>query len=220
MIIFKSHEALKHIKQHLPSNPIVVEAGAFNGNDTQKMANLWPKGTIHTFEPVPEIFVQLKKNTAHLPNVHCHQLALSDQNGTAQFHLAEKPEKPGVPTQAGSLRKPKKRLQWSSIQFPRTINVQTITLDSWVQQNNIDHVDFLWLDIQGQELDVLKTAPHILPTVKVIYTEVSFIESYENQPLCEEVKTWLEQHGFKEVGRDFTDQKKWFFGNALFVQQN
>ncbi len=37
MIIFKSHTTLDVLKQFLPENPIIVEAGAYDGYDTQKM---------------------------------------------------------------------------------------------------------------------------------------------------------------------------------------
>ena len=50
------------IKQFLPKNPVIVEAGAHIGRDTLKMHAIWPQATIHAFEPVPPLFKQLKKN--------------------------------------------------------------------------------------------------------------------------------------------------------------
>lgn len=219
MIIFKTHQARDYIKEYLPENAIIVEAGAFQGQDTKKLTLSFPDAFIHAFEPVPELFELLKKNTQNLKNIQCYELALSDKNGTATFYFSEKKEKPGLATQAGSLRKPKERLTWSPIQFPKTIEVQTITLDTWAQENNIQRIDCLWLDMQGFELNVLQASKKILPTVTVIFTEVSFIESYENQPKHEDVKKWLEQHGFQEVGRDFKNKTDWFFGNSLFVRK-
>ena len=34
------------------------------GGDTQEMSRLWPRATIHTFEPVPDLFQNLTVNTA------------------------------------------------------------------------------------------------------------------------------------------------------------
>jgi FkbM family methyltransferase len=218
--IFKPHQAIENIKPYLPENPVIIEAGAFNGNDTQKLAAAWPRGIIHAFEPVPELFEQLKKNTAHLPNVICYPLALSDHDGTATFHVAEKPHKPNIPTQAGSLHKPKERLAVSPIIFPRTTTVQTITLDSWAQHYNIKQVDFLWLDTQGHELAIIQAAPHTRELVTAVYAEVGFIEAYEQQQTYLSVKSWFEAHGFYEAGRDFQNEEQWFFGNVLFVKRN
>ena len=72
--------------------------------------------------------------------------------------------------------------------------------------------------MQGHALSVLKASSHILQTVKAIYTEVGFVEAYEGQPQYEQVKAWLEEQGFEEVGRDFEDQQQWFFGNMLFAK--
>jgi FkbM family methyltransferase len=218
MITFKHSDALNHIKEYLPDNPIIVEAGSFDGKETIKMANLWPKGHIHAFEPVPAIFEKLKNNTSHLPNVHCYPMALSDQNGNATLYVSEKPQKPGIPSQANSLLKPKERLEISPLIFPHKIQVPTITLDTWAQTHNIDRIDFLWLDLQGFELPVLKASEKILSQVKVIYTEVEFIEAYEDQALYEDVKSWLESQGFTMIGKDFQDNPAWFFGNALFIK--
>lgn len=219
MIIFKTHQALDYIQKYLSNNPVIIEAGAFDGKDTLRLAEKWPNATIHAFEPVPAIFEQLKKNTEHIKNIHRYSIALSSQTGTATFYVAEKPHKPGKINQAGALHKPKERLKHSPIEFPRTIKVQTITLDDWAMQNNIDHVDMLWLDLQGYELPVMQAAPKILNTVNVIFTEVAFIEAYEGQPQYKDVKNWLENNDFTMIGKDFEDPPQWFFGNALFVKK-
>ncbi len=219
MIIFNSHKTIETIKQFLPDNPVIVEAGAFDGNDTRKMALQWPNGIIHAFEPVPEIYERLLKNTSMLPNVHHYPLALSDHTGKSEFYISEKPSKPGVASQAGSIHKPKERLSYSPIIFPRMTTVQTITLDQWADENGVSAIDLLWLDTQGHELAILQAAPKMISSIKVILAEVSFIESYEGQPLYEDVVAWMAKHGFEQVGCDFADTNQTFFGNALFVRK-
>lgn len=219
MIIFKSHEAIDVVKSFLPESPVIVEAGAFDGNDTRKMSLQWPQGVIHAFEPVPEIFQRLLNNTSTLKNVHYHPLALSDHNGIAEFYVSERPNKPGIASQAGSLHKPKERLSQSPLIFPRTTTVTTITLDQWAHDNNIRAIDLLWLDTQGHELAILQAAPKMIQNIKVVLAEVSFIESYEGQPLYDDVVAWMIEHGFEQVARDFVDTTSFFFGNALFVKR-
>lgn len=218
MITFKPHQALEHIKPHLPSSPIIVEAGAYKGKETIKLATMVPQSTVHAFEPVPEIFEQLKANTAHLPNVHCYQIALSNKTGSTLMHLSEHPDRPGITSQGNSLLAPKERLALSPLIFPKTIEVPTITLDDWAKKQNIDHVDLLWLDLQGLELAVMQSSAIIFPTVKVILTEVEFAQAYEGQPQYPQVRAWLEAQGFTMIGKDFPDNPTWFFGNALFFR--
>lgn len=219
IITFKPHESFQYIKQYIPTKPIIVEAGAFDGHETQRMLTVWPEATIHAFEPMPGAFAKFKENTLHLPNVHHYQIALSDTTGTSELYVAEKPDRPGMPTQASSLLMPKERLLHSPIQFPYTISVPTITLDDWAQKYTIPHVDLLWLDMQGYELNALTAACAVLKTVSAIYTEVGFIENYAGQAQYPEVKTWLENKGFVMIGRDFPEQTTKYFGNALFVKQ-
>jgi FkbM family methyltransferase len=218
MFIFNSHKTIDILEQLIPENPIIVEAGAFDGNDSRKMAQRWPQGVIHAFEPVPEIFTRLEKNTQKYSNIIRYPYALSNCHGWQPFYISEKPARPGVASQAGSLHKPKDRLRVSPLIFPRTISVKTLTLVEWAEQYSVNHIDLLWLDTQGHELTILEAAVPILPQIRFILAEVSFIESYYNQPLYQDVVQWLAKHGYRHIGCDFSDKKKSFFGNALFTQ--
>src|SRR4051812_2352164 len=60
------------MKQQLPPNPVLVEAGAHIGVDTLKFSQLWPQGHIHAFEPVPAIFAELQQRVAGCGNVTCY----------------------------------------------------------------------------------------------------------------------------------------------------
>lgn len=51
------------LKQVLPDNAIIIEAGAFDGGDTQEIAELLPNAHIYAFEPLPNLFSILKKKT-------------------------------------------------------------------------------------------------------------------------------------------------------------
>ena len=220
MKICTKYHALEIVKDYLPTNPVILEAGAYTGQDSLYMARLWSDATFHLFEPVPELLTQLKKNTHQIQHKQYWPLALSTHTGTTTFHIAEKKEHPGVPTQAGSLLKPKERLHHSPMVYPRTISVSTTTLDHWATQNNIDQVDFLWLDVQGHELAILKHAISVLKKARALFVELHFIEAYEEQPLAQEVIDWLSSLGFMMIARDYTEPSKWFFGNGLFIKKD
>jgi FkbM family methyltransferase len=216
MLQLKTHKLFEQLKEIIPDNITIVEGGAFHGHDTIKMAQAWPHSTIYTFEPVPELFAQLKQNTAPIKNIHCFNLALSDTDGTAQFWPSEHPRRKGLHSQAGSLLQPKERIKWSDITFNEPFDVPIITLDTWAEQNNIDHIDFLWLDLQGYELPVMQGSPNIMNQVKYIFTEVHFVEAYAGQKQHHDVMAWLENQGFAMIGKDYKNTSSWFFGNALF----
>jgi len=220
MIIFNHYQTITTLKQFLPQNPVIVEAGAFNGGDTKKMSATWPNAIIHAFEPVPEIYEHLLKNTQNKTNIHCYPYALSNKNGTELFYISENPNNPGVASQAGSLHKPKDRLKVSPLIFPRTTTVSTITLPTWAEKHTITHIDLLWLDTQGHELAILQAAQSLLQNIRVIITEVSFIESYYDQPKLDDLIVWMQEQGFEHVGSDFENTTKNFFGNVIFIKKS
>jgi FkbM family methyltransferase len=202
----------------LPAKGIFLEAGAFNGKDTLVLAQHFPQATIHTFEPLPEIYAELKKNTHSTPSIKTYPIALSDKTGIATFHIADHPKRPGKICQAGSLLAPQDRLTHSPITYPNTTQVPTITLDEWALQNQVPKIDFMWLDLQGHELAVLQAAPKVLKTVTALYLELNFIQAYEGQPCAQELHEWVLNQGFTLKGTDYQQKPTHFFGNHLYYR--
>ncbi len=58
-------------------------------------------------------------------------------------------------------------------------------------------LDFLKMDVQGAELKVLDGATQLLPTIKWIYLEVSFVECNEGAPLFDHVFDYLRRLGYR-----------------------
>jgi FkbM family methyltransferase len=221
MTIFKPHQRFSILKKYVPAKPVIIEAGAYTGNDTRALLTIWPDAHIHAFEPVPELYKQLKQVTAPYASITCHQIALSNHNGTIPLHLLAKKSNPTVPSQAGSLHKPMDMPHaHKTMNYMGTIIVPIITIDTWATDNNIKQVDMLWLDLQGHELAVLEQARSLLPVIQVIYTEVNLTARYEQQPTYLQLKTYLTDHNFKEVARDFSETSTQRFGNVIFVNNN
>lgn len=202
----------QYLKALLPIDPIIVEAGAWDGNDTLEMGDIWPTGTIHTFEPVPSLNEILKERVKPFKNIHSYTYALSDKNGITQFYISS-----GTSTASSSLLAPKEHLEaHPTVYFNQIIDVETITLDAWAEKYNISRIDLLWLDIQGAELKVLKASPKILKTVKAIYTEVSEREFYEKNSRYNDIKEWAEKNDFALAWEGtFPD----YGGNVLFIKK-
>ena len=215
MLRLKKRNLYHELAEIIPDNITIVEGGAFHGHDTVQIARAFPNSKIYSFEPIPELFAHVVETTQGYPNIHPINLALGEKDGTATFWPSENPKKPGKHSQAGSLLKPKERLQHSPIRFNEPITINAISLDTWAKQNKIDRIDFLWLDLQGYESAVLEGAKHLLPEISYIYTEVNFIEAYEGLKQYPEVVSWLAEHNFEIIGKDFDDTQTSFFGNIL-----
>ena len=200
------------IATYLPANPTIVEAGAHIGVDTVQMSKRWPRGTIHAFEPIPDLFSQLQSNTAKRKNVCCYPMALGKETGAAKMFVSS-----GRSDASSSLFPPKAHVTYHpDILFETEIQVPTITLDHWAAEQGIKKIDFLWLDLQGYELAVLKAATAVLATVQAIYTEVNLDETYAGVALYPELRQWLEVYGFKVIREDLPWQDG---GNVFFGKE-
>ncbi len=200
------------IKKYLPHNPVIFEIGAHIGSDTAEFSVMYPHGKIYSFEPSPKVYPHLVERAKTLKNVKCFQLALSDESGTADFYVSS-----GDTPSSSSLRKPKEMAVYHpAISFDEKVFVQCITLDALCRQEKIERADFIWIDVQGHELSVLKGGINVLKTVKAIHAEVNLKELYEGVPLYPELREWLDKQGF-EVAAEALEWED--AGNVLFVRK-
>jgi hypothetical protein len=89
---------------------------------------------------------------------------------------------PGGWDLSGSIRRPKNHIRehpW--VKFDHVITVKTGRLDDWCAENDVKRVDFIWMDVQGAEGDVIAGGAEILKSTRYLYTEYSNTETYEGQ---------------------------------------
>jgi hypothetical protein len=77
------------------------------------------------------------------------------------------------------------------------LEVDCISLAQFVQEENLSRIDFLKLDTQGSELDILRGGGDFLREISIIKCEVMFVQLYEGQPLFDEVVGTLASYGFR-----------------------
>jgi hypothetical protein len=77
-----------------------------------------------------------------------------------------------------------------------TRQVETVRLDDALAGVLDGPVDFLKLDVQGAECDVLRGAERTVDGVLAVHTEVEFHPIYRGQPRFGEVAAFMEERGF------------------------
>jgi FkbM family methyltransferase len=202
---------LSRVRSNLGRSAIVVEAGAHNGSDTARLSRCFGSGTVHAFEPVPELFSKMVARTLHLSNVRRYNIALGASSGDATLYLSG-----GTSDASSSLLKPIKHLDFHpDVTFDHALPVRCMSLDDWAATAEVEKVDFIWFDLQGMEADVLKASSTIFPKVRMIYSEVSLVELYKGCPVYQEYRGWLESFGFAVLAEDL----RWVDGgNVLFAR--
>ncbi len=139
-------------KQTLPSSPYIIDCGANIGLSVLYLKRLFPDATIVAFEPDETNFSLLKKNTESfgLKDVQLRKEAVwvddtvltFSGNSSQMSHIEKKP---------GS----------------RGIQVQAIRLKNMLNRK----VDFLKIDIEGAEYDVMKDIADSLSNVHHLFVE-------------------------------------------------
>jgi FkbM family methyltransferase len=81
--------------------------------------------------------------------------------------------------------------------FDFSVEIETTTLDSFLATEGVQEVDFLQIDVQGADLQVLKGAAEVLErSVLAVQIEVEFAQIYQNQPLFADIDSHLRKQGF------------------------
>lgn len=200
-------EMLSYVKRFLPQSPVILEAGGNHGEDTNRMKSVWSNAVMHVFEPLPDSFEVVLKNTKSLSDVFCYPYALTNYSGETDFYIDFHNHG------SSSINYP---VKFNEHEFEKTpIRVSCITIDEWAKQNNVDSIDFMWLDMESHELYALRHALDILKTVKAIYTEVAYEPVRQGSCLYPELRAFLEAQGFVEVWKVSHGR----FGDALFIKK-
>ena len=170
-------------------DPTILEIGCSSGSHTLWFLEIFENPKVYCFEPDPRAIARFNAKVSQRSNVNLFEIALSDHNGDITFYQSggQRDEKTGqiMPQGwdlSGSIRKPKDHLiiaPWCT--FDQSITVKTATLDTWCKEHRVEGIDFIWMDVQGAELDVFRGGKNALSKTRFIYTEYSNRELYEGQ---------------------------------------
>ena len=142
------------IARIIEPDDVLLEAGGFDGGDTIHLVKLVPNGGIISFEPNPTRYKELVEKTRNLANVKTYPFALGERNQTVTFYLCHGVQNNPAFDGASSILPPTKETR-PNYQGP-IVQVPCVRLDDWCRENNHSRIDFMWLDLEGYELQVLK----------------------------------------------------------------
>lgn len=189
--------AIEHrsVLRQLPFD-FVVDVGANRGQFSLMCRRINPTASIVAFEPLPGPAHVYRTVFAGDPHTILHSCALGPDRGDATIHVSRQDD-------ASSLL-PISQIQTDNFPGTSAIGLQTVAiapLTDFVQPSGMGARCLLKIDVQGFELEVLKSAVPLLPQFEWVYAECSYVPLYEGQALAEEIVTYLEAHGFHQIGQ-------------------
>jgi FkbM family methyltransferase len=176
---------------------IVFDVGANNGSSTIGYA--LNGETVYAFEPVPEMCEILKK--CKKPNYHVIQKAVSDYNGKSVFYVTAQSD------WGSSSLYPYSDNVWEiwagrekDMTVSYKIEVDVITMEKFIDDNNITSVDYLHCDAQGSDLKVLQSFGKHINLLKEGVVEAADRQetsTYKTDNTVASIRKFLESNGFK-----------------------
>ena len=125
---------------------------------------------VYGFEPDPELYENVNKLFSPYSFIKIINSACSTVNGTSKLFITKN-------RCSTSLAEPNKQefnpKCGDGIDVLNTIEVNTVNLFDFIKENNIKQIDYLVLDTQGNDFNILKTLETLIndKKIKTIFTE-------------------------------------------------
>ncbi len=187
----------------------VIHGGGHYGEEYREYC----KSNIHNqiwFEPQPDVFKIMERKVPSSEQVILCNKALGNDNTRMKMYCDSYNQG------SSSLLKPKLHLtQFKHIKFEKEIMVDMVRIDDFIPKDN--PYDFIYLDCQGYELEILKGAKDALNSIKCVMVEVSRDELYENNAMVEEIDDYLSNYNLHRVETNW-EGGNW--GDAFYVRED
>lgn len=166
---YEKHE-LDFVKNTLKPGQTFYDIGANFGLYAVLASQIvGPQGHVFAFEPAPETFKNLKTNTSALQNVSCFQCAVGSKDGTLDLYFDSR--NPGCSSALAVTSGP-------------SASVTQIKIDSYLLEKKVLPADFVKIDVEGFEWEVLQGMQLAISKNTVILCEFnpSFLKSVQKDP--------------------------------------
>jgi FkbM family methyltransferase len=185
--------------------PCILDIGARGGADEELLAIAWASRIV-CFEPDKTEFENLVgKGDKRWRQFTALPYAVGGVSASQELHVPDDvraasllPHNPLMVERFG-----REHLHVTKAAVP----VQTWTLDALRREGHIDRVDYMKVDVEGAELDILNAGRAILQDCVALKVECSFLPQRLNQPLVWDVVPFLTSQGFEVV--DLQDVHRW-----------
>jgi FkbM family methyltransferase len=200
------------ILELVPKNKIIIDVGANSGLLCVPLCKYGYN--VIAFEPVETSVECLKLSKIHnnLENLKISSFALSNKIGDNVIYVPNSEDNASMISEIST----------SNLQN-KTYNIQkinTITLDQYVLQNNINPNDIghIKVDVQGLELEVIEGLENVLRESENISLIIEWDVNHSGRENLDKILNILNKYNIKEIQRDgiFFNGKD---GNKIFIKQ-
>ena len=180
------------IKHLIKSGDVVFDVGASRGDWSNCVFSLHKAVLVYAFEPIPDVFTSLQE-TCKDKLGFAYNLALSNKKGKSEFCYYSSNYSNSRMSGFYDRKILKEKLKLAH----EKIMVEVDTLDSFCSENLINHIAFLKIDTEGEELNVLKGALGLLQNKAISAIQFEYGGCYiDSESTLQEVYKLLSKHGY------------------------
>lgn len=170
----------------------ILDVGANVGQFSVASAKLFSNAQVHSFEPVPRCFEELRRNISGLGNVVAYPFALGDSEGEIEFRVNSHSHSSSALPLAQAHRN-----AFPEAREADRIKVKVLTLDLVFANVELPRPVLLKLDVQGYESQTIRGSIETLKRIDYVILEASFKQMYEGELLFMEIVRMMEGQGFR-----------------------
>ena len=191
-----------YLKNKMNKIDVLFDVGSHMGTYTDLVMKAYPDCKSFLFEPQSKIFKKIEQKYSNDNNVDVFNLAVSDTEQKQNLNL----NKHDLTASLLDFDPKSNYLKFKAKLYQTDINnmnyetelVQTITLDKFIIDNNLEKIDLLKIDTEGNEFNVLKGLKKKINIVNNILIEIHHRELFLNYN-SEKIHQYLIDNGFKLV---------------------
>ena len=147
---------------------IYFDIGANEGKWCVDIAKNNPYIQIYAFEPVPQLYNKLVEMTSHLKNIEIINKAIDLQTGKKIFNVSKESWYGNHGCSSFLTFSSKSKTEWvgrDDFEVIEKIEVDTISLEEFCDFYGIDKIDYIKIDTQGWDVNVLRSLGNKLDIV-------------------------------------------------------
>lgn len=197
------------------ANNIVIEIGAFDGEDTEKYSQ-HDNNFVYCFEPNKDNAENLQKRFYNRNNVKVIEKAIGTFDGREKFYVTKK-------KMSSSLNKPSQySVDNKIVEIESQYDVDVVNLNTFINENDIKQIEYFHCDAQGSDLDILKSLGdniHIIKKGQVEGSRNQNLYQTENHYLA--IINYLENNNFLILNKQQIEERdNWLDLNIYFTKQD
>lgn len=207
----------------------IFDVGAFNGVDGLALAIKNPNFLVHAFEANPDLINLIGDNKKKIEdykkikiiNYKLNSCAVSDKIEYSDFNIAKNPTVSSLNKFVEHLDENWQGYKDEHFKYIKKVKVKVITLKKYCEDNNINNINYLHIDTQGNDLKVIKGLDNKINIIEkgVLEAAVDKKKSlYEENHTINDVKIFLSSNGFQiskieNIDNNIKNEKNIFFYN-------